>query len=83
MAKKFVIFFRIKIFYKTYQPIFSIASQYVHILRVAEVIIMNDKFLCGMVLGFMVGAIVMHVNPKAQELLEKGKEEVKKVIDKI
>lgn len=44
---------------------------------------MNDKFLCGMVLGFMVGAIVMHVNPKAQELLEKGKEEVKKVIDKI
>ena len=44
---------------------------------------MNDKFLCGMVLGFMVGALVMHKSPNAQEMLEMGKQEVKKAIDKI
>ena len=44
---------------------------------------MNDKFLCGMMLGFIAGAIVMHVSPKAQEVLEKGKQELKKTIDKI
>lgn len=44
---------------------------------------MNDRFLCGMMLGFIAGAIVMHVSPKAQEMLEKGKQELKKTIDKI
>ena len=44
---------------------------------------MNEKFLCGMMLGVMVGAIIMHKSPKAQQMLEKGKEEIKKAIDKI
>ena len=44
---------------------------------------MNDKFLCGMMLGFIAGAIVMHVSPKAQQVFEKGKEELNKTIDKM
>ena len=44
---------------------------------------MDDKFILGMMMGFIAGAIVMHVSPKAQELMEKGKQQVIETVKKI
>ena len=44
---------------------------------------MSDNLFLGAVLGFMVGALIVHRNEKASELIENGKEKVKEAIDKI
>lgn len=35
---------------------------------------MSDNLIIGMMLGFVVGAIVVHSSKKAQEIMDKGKE---------
>ncbi len=44
---------------------------------------MNDRFICGLMLGIFMGAVIMHSSPKAQQLMEKGKQELKEQINKI
>lgn len=44
---------------------------------------MNDNLLLGMVLGFAVGAILVHSNQNASKMIDDGKEKVKEIIDKI
>ncbi len=44
---------------------------------------MKDGILCGMALGLIAGALIVSKNQKAQQLVEKGKKEVKKQIEKM
>lgn len=44
---------------------------------------MKDGILCGLALGFIAGALYVTSNAKAQEMVEKGKKEVKKQIEKM
>ena len=44
---------------------------------------MKDCVLIGMALGFIVGAIVVSNNEKAQKMVEKGKKAVKEQVKKI
>lgn len=44
---------------------------------------MKDGILCGVALGFIAGALYVTNNAKAQQVVEKGKQEVKKQIEKM
>ena len=44
---------------------------------------MKDCVLISMALGFIVGALVVSNNNKAQEIVEKGKKAVKEQVKKI
>lgn len=44
---------------------------------------MDDKLIIGLAMGFIVGALLVHSNKKAAQLIETGKEKIKETIDKI
>ena len=44
---------------------------------------MKDGILCGAAMGFIMGALIVSNNEKAQQMVEKGKKEVKKQIEKM
>lgn len=44
---------------------------------------MNDNLIMGLAIGFVVGALLVHCNPKANQMIEEGKQKVKETIDKI
>lgn len=44
---------------------------------------MNDNMLLGLAIGFAIGALLVHRNPKADQIIQEGKEKVKETIDKI
>ncbi|MGN1213068.1 MAG: hypothetical protein ACI4TZ_03395 [Christensenellales bacterium] len=44
---------------------------------------MNDNLIFGLALGFIAGAILVHSNQKANQMIEEGKEKIKETIDKI
>ena len=37
---------------------------------------MNEKFLCGVILGMLGGALIINNSVKAKNLLEKGQDQV-------
>ncbi len=43
---------------------------------------MNEKFLCGVILGMLGGAIIVNNSIKAKSLVEKGQEQVVEKISK-
>ncbi len=43
---------------------------------------MNEKFLCGVILGMLGGAIIVTNSIKAKALVEKGQEQVVEKISK-
>ena len=48
-----------------------------------EGIMLDDKLIIGMALGFIVGAIVVHSNKKVQQVIEDGKEKIKEKIEQM
>lgn len=44
---------------------------------------MKDGILCGMAIGLVAGALLVSNSAKARQMVEKGKKEVKKQIEKI
>lgn len=44
---------------------------------------MKDELLCGMALGFVIGAILVYSNKGVREAMDKGKEMVKEKIDEV
>lgn len=44
---------------------------------------MRDSLLIGMAVGLLSGALIVSNNKKAQEMVEKGKKQVKKQLEKM
>ena len=44
---------------------------------------MKDSLILGMALGFVVGAVLVQSNKKAEKIVEMGKEKIKEEINKI
>ena len=44
---------------------------------------MSDNLLVGMAIGFMVGALLVHNNQKANEFIEEGKQKIVETIEKM
>ncbi len=44
---------------------------------------MKDCLLLGMALGLIAGALIVTNNPKAEEIVQKGKKAVKKQVEKL
>ena len=45
--------------------------------------IMDDKFLCGMLLGVIGGAVIATNSAKARQMVKDGQEQVKEKVDEI
>ena len=44
---------------------------------------MNDNLIMGLAIGFVIGALLVHSNKKAQTFIEQGKDKVKEAIEKL
>jgi hypothetical protein len=44
---------------------------------------MKDGLLLGMALGLIIGAVVVTNNPKAEQIVNKGKKALKKQVEKM
>ena len=44
---------------------------------------MKDGLLLGMALGLIIGAVVVTNNPKAEQIVNKGKKAIKKQVEKM
>lgn len=44
---------------------------------------MDDKFLCGMLLGVIGGAVIATNSAKARQMVKDGQEQVKEKVDEI
>ena len=44
---------------------------------------MKESFTFGLAMGLLVGAILVHTSPKAQQLMEKGEKCLKEQINKM
>lgn len=44
---------------------------------------MDDKFLCGMLLGVIGGAVIATNSAKARQMVREGQEQVKQKVDEI
>jgi hypothetical protein len=45
--------------------------------------IMDDKFLCGMVLGLLGGAVIATNSAKTRQMVRDGQEQVKQKVDEL
>ena len=45
--------------------------------------IMDDKFLCGMLLGVIGGAVIATNSARARQMVKDGQEQVKQKVDEI
>lgn len=44
---------------------------------------MTDNFLTGLLIGAIIGGLIIYMNPKAQQMLDKGKEELKEKVEQL
>lgn len=44
---------------------------------------MCDNLILGMAIGFVIGAMLVHSNQKANQIIDEGKEKIKDAINKI
>ena len=44
---------------------------------------MNDNLILGMVIGFAMGAIIVHSSDKAKEFIDDGKQKIVETIEKM
>ncbi|MBQ3493202.1 MAG: hypothetical protein IJA88_03760 [Clostridia bacterium] len=44
---------------------------------------MDDKFLCGMLLGVIGGAVIATNSAKARQMVREGQEQVKQKVDEL
>lgn len=44
---------------------------------------MSDNLLLGMAIGFVVGAVLLHNNQKANEFIDQGKQKIVETIEKM
>lgn len=44
---------------------------------------MNDKFLCGVILGMLGGAVLATNSAKARQIVKDGQQEVQKKVEQI
>ena len=44
---------------------------------------MKDNMILGLAIGFMIGALLVHSNQKASQVIEQGKQKVIEQIEKI
>ena len=62
---------------------FRIKWQKARIIRVQRGGIMDDKFLCGIILGMIGGAVLATNSAKARQIVRDGQEQVKEKLNEV
>ena len=60
-----------------------IPTKIAHNIKAGEGGNMDDKFLCGMLLGVIGGAVIATNSAKARQMVREGQEQVKQKVDEI